>query len=307
MNTPTTSFGTISSGGDARASTGRGHAHARNRPNLNNQLQLAAANGFLLNLMSGGQLLVNLANSIVFEYSNKGVQVVTPNLTVSFVQPLLRGAWARIVTQGLSLQERNVLYKLRAFAEFRRQFYVELGDRHPAVRVSNSSRLSVPPQSSSRTIRNLEINVKSYQAEPRHLRGGVSAIEKCARCRARSPNQYQRTPGFICFRRKRGFRPRSTCSRSISGCQRRSKCESTIRALDQFELNDERLDNDAQPNRRAVAASSCKAMSFRSPSWPMLARRLQSMYDELEKIHDQVVAELQRWQRATRRDQKQGL
>ena len=41
--------------------------------------------------MSGGQFLVNLANSIVFEYSNKGVQVVSPNLTVSFVQPLLRG------------------------------------------------------------------------------------------------------------------------------------------------------------------------------------------------------------------------
>ncbi len=60
----------------------------------------------------------------MFEYSNKGVQMVSPNLTVSFVQPLLRGAWARNVTQGLSLQERAVLYNLRGFAEFRRQFYV---------------------------------------------------------------------------------------------------------------------------------------------------------------------------------------
>ena len=85
---------------------GRGHRPTPKPPNLNNQLQLAAANGFTLNLMSGGQFLVNLANSIVFEYSNKGVQVVSPNLTVSFVQPLLAGAWARIVTQGLRF--RNV-------------------------------------------------------------------------------------------------------------------------------------------------------------------------------------------------------
>ena len=111
LNTPTTTYGTIASPGTASITAAETQAPAP--PNLNNQLQLAAANGFVRNLMTGGQLMVNLANSIVFEYSNKGVQVVTPNLTVSFVQPLLRGAWARIVTQSLSLQERSVLYNLR--------------------------------------------------------------------------------------------------------------------------------------------------------------------------------------------------
>ncbi len=44
------------------------HAAAK-APNLNNQLLLGSQNGFNLELMSGAQLLVNLANSIVFEYS----------------------------------------------------------------------------------------------------------------------------------------------------------------------------------------------------------------------------------------------
>ena len=105
MTSPTASSGTITPGGTTVSSgtaassgtpaSGGAVAAAATpapvQPNLNNQLQLAAANGFMLNLMSGGQLLVNMANSIVFEYSNKGVQVVSPNLTVNFVQPLCAG------------------------------------------------------------------------------------------------------------------------------------------------------------------------------------------------------------------------
>ena len=161
-SSPTTQYGAIASPGTAGITDAA--TPVPKPPNLNNQLQLAAANGFLLNLMSGGQFLVNLANSIVFEYSNKGVQVVSPNLTVSFVQPLLRGAWARIVTQGLSLQERAVLYNLRAFAEFRREFYVSLvtgasGSSFSTSYGSSTGYLALLNQ--LQTIRNLEKNVKS--------------------------------------------------------------------------------------------------------------------------------------------------
>ena len=212
-------------------------------PNLNNQLQLAAANGFLLNLMSGGQLLVNLANSIVFEYSNKGVQVVSPNLTVSFVQPLLRGAWARVVTQGLSLQERNVLYNLRDFAEFRRQFYVSLvtgaADLVQLV-VRLVDRLSCPAQPASE------------HSQPREKRqvcpGRISPCsrrsfrDRKARSMSRRSQTSTRGSRLRSFQRRRGFRPRSTGSRSISGCRPRSKCGSTIRPSINSSLNDERLD-----------------------------------------------------------------
>ncbi len=98
--------------------------------------------------MSGAQLLVNLANSIVCEFSNHGVQMVSPSLTVSLTQPLLAGAWARIVTQPLSLQERGVLYQLRLFAEFRRQFYVALNTTGVG-----GSQYSAPPRAICRSLR----------------------------------------------------------------------------------------------------------------------------------------------------------
>jgi hypothetical protein len=87
-NTPPSSTGTSSSTGGATTAL----AKSKPKPSAgspNNQLQLSTLNGFSLNLMSGAQLLVNLANSLVFEYSNHGLQLVSPSLTINFIQPLL--------------------------------------------------------------------------------------------------------------------------------------------------------------------------------------------------------------------------
>ena len=214
--------GTISPGGTPGITAAA--TRAPKPPNLNNQLLLTAANGFTLNLMSGGQFLVNLANSIVFEYSNKGVQVVSPNLTVSFVQPLLRGAWARIVTQGLSLQERNVLYNLRAFAEFRRQFYVSLvasGGVGIDIRVICPSSTSFRTFATSRKTSSFPGRTSRYSRR--------SSRDRKARSMSRWSQTSTRVSRSRCFSRRRGFRHCSTGSRSVSGCRPRSKCESTIR------------------------------------------------------------------------------
>ncbi len=123
----TTTSGTTTSGATTALARSGSRAKAKPKPgSLNNQLQVVGQNGFFLQMMTGAQLMVNLANSLVFEYSNHGVQLASPGLTINFVQPLLRGAWVRVVTQQLSLQERAVLYALRSFAEYRRQFYVGL-------------------------------------------------------------------------------------------------------------------------------------------------------------------------------------
>ena len=128
------------------------------------QLQLSTLNGFNLELMTGAQMLVSLANSLVFNYTAKGgFELASPNLLINFTQPLLRGAWARIVTQPLSLQERGVLYALRSFAHFRRTFYVGL--------VAGSGYLGLLNQ--LQTIRNQEQIVKSFAAEQSAVRGRV--------------------------------------------------------------------------------------------------------------------------------------
>ena len=77
------------------------------------------------NFFSGAQLVAQFTNALAFETSGGGVvNTAASVLTFTALQPLLRGGFTRIATQGLSLQERGVLYTLRNFARFRRDFYI---------------------------------------------------------------------------------------------------------------------------------------------------------------------------------------
>jgi Outer membrane efflux protein len=301
VNTPTTTYGTIASPGTVGTPAAATPAPAT--PNLNNQLQLAAANGFLLNLMSGGQLLVNLANSIVFEYSNKGVQMVSPNLTVSFVQPLLRGAWARIVTQGLSLQERAVLYNLRSFAEFRRQFYVSLVTGSGGAQYSSATGyLALLFQLQS--IRNLEYNLKSarqnltiYEAEfPR----SKSALEV-----SQIAFTYQNTQAAL-LSAQAGLMTLLDGFKINLGLPTEVEVRIDDSPLDQFELNDERLDA-MRARTDALLLQLVQSDALPVAQLARHARSLRQMYDELETIHDEVVAESERWQKKLDATHKQGF
>ena len=241
FTSPTTTVGTITSPGTAPITNAA--TPTPTPPNLNNQLLLTAANGFTLNLMSGGQLLVNLANSIVFEYSNKGVQVVSPNLTVSFVQPLLRGAWARVVTQSLSLQERVVLYNLRAFAEFRRQFYVSLVTGATGLRSTRRIGAStgyLALLNQLQIIRNLEKNVESSRQNLTLLEAEFPR-SKSALDVSQVANQYQTFQASL-------LSSQAELQTLLDGFKINLGLPTEVEVriddspLDQFELNDERLD-----------------------------------------------------------------
>jgi outer membrane protein TolC len=71
----------------------------------------------------------------------------------TFTQPLLRGAGRRVRLEGLTQAERNVLYAVRNFARFRKQFYVNVATRQ------FTSYLGLLGQ--VQNLRNLEANVKS--------------------------------------------------------------------------------------------------------------------------------------------------
>ena len=179
----------------------------------------ARLNGFNLELMTGAQMLVSLANSLVFEYSGKGFQVASPNLLVNFTQPLLRGAWARIVTQELSLQERGVLYALRNFAHFRRTFYVGLVAKQRLPRAADPAPEHPQPG-----------------AEPQVVRPQPSAV------RGRAPGRVQDGPRARSDRRRlpgaqvdllgaeAELQTQLDPSRSSSACRPRWRCGSTTRS-----------------------------------------------------------------------------
>ncbi len=304
-NSPTTSSGTTSPGstssgtGSTTAGTaailGAAATTTAPPPNLNNQLQVAAANGFLLNLMSGGQLLVNLANSLVFEYSNKGVQVISPNLTVSFVQPLLRGAWARIVTQALSVQERNVLYTLRSFAEFRRQFYVSLVTTGFGGSQYGSASGYLGLLSQLQTIRNTENNMKTIRQNLRIYEAEAAAGLRSALEVDQLALQYQQTETQL-LSAQAALQTTLDSFKINLGLPTEVEVRIDDSTLDQFQLNDERLDG-MRTRTEALLVSLLQEKGLPRAQLICAARQLLSLLSELEAIHDQVIGELAKWQK----------
>jgi hypothetical protein len=75
---------------------------------------------------SGAQMLLGFASELVFNFAGKNPTqpTVLSSLPFSFVQPLLRGGGRAVILEPLTLQERALLYQVRAFAQFRQQYFV---------------------------------------------------------------------------------------------------------------------------------------------------------------------------------------
>ena len=294
-----TSGTTTSSGATTAAATA-----TPKTPNLNNQLLLDAQNGFTWELMSGAQLLVNLANSLVFEYSNHGVQMVSPSLTVSLTQPLLAGAWARIVTQPLSLQERGVLYSLRSFAEFRRQFYVALVTGQSGAQYSSTTGY-LALVGALQSIRNQEINVKStkrnldiYEAENRAGFLSILDVDTVAQ-------QYQSALATL-LSLQAGLQTQLDAFKINLGLPTELEVRIDDSILDQFELTDERLDA-MRDRAEALFLRLLQSEELPRDVLAKAARDLKAALDELETIHDLVLPEHGRWQTRLKAREKQGF
>ncbi len=150
--------------------------------NESNQFLPAGTLGFRKSFYTVAQLLVQFANSLIFEYNGAGFSTVNSLLTLNLTQPLLRGATAKIVTQPLSLQERAMLYAMRLFARFRRQLYVQ-------VTAGNGGYLSLLVQ--LQNIRNLEENLRSLERNLEETEALVAAGRKSLSERDQVAIQYQ--------------------------------------------------------------------------------------------------------------------
>jgi hypothetical protein len=75
---------------------------------------------------SGAQLVAGFANQIVFNFigKNSSQPTVQSFLPLSIVQPFLRGGGRAVTLEPLTQAERNLVYQVRSFAQFRQQFLV---------------------------------------------------------------------------------------------------------------------------------------------------------------------------------------
>jgi hypothetical protein len=264
------------------------------RKTKNDQVQLSTLNGFDLQLMTGAQLAVSLANNLVFEYTGRAFQVAAPNLLINFTQPLLRGAWARIVTQQLSLQERGVLYALRDFAHFRRTFYVGL--------VAGSGYLGLLNQlqgirNLEQNLRSLDRNLQQYEAEAGFTktlleRDQIANQDQSAQLSILSQEATYQT-SLDLFKIQLGLPPELDV-----------RLDDGI--LQQFQLNDPALD---ELRTRNDALHLRLIQSDDPPRTELSAagKQLQQSFEALERTRAEVERELIRWQTRLEADRKRGF
>jgi outer membrane protein TolC len=82
--------------------------------------------GFNWLLRTGGRIATDFTTDFVRFVSNDSGWATSSALGASFTQPLLRGAGYRIAIENLTQAERNLLYQLRDFTRFRKEFTVDI-------------------------------------------------------------------------------------------------------------------------------------------------------------------------------------
>ena len=138
-----------------------------------NTLSSFTSFGFRRNLAAGGQLLVDFANSLVYQYTGDGSRRFSSNLLVSLTQPLLRGAGRDIALEELTQAERNVLYEVRDFARFRKSFWADV-----AIQNGGYLDLLLAVQRVRNSQANLQQQEETYRLYSELFQGGrASAVE----------------------------------------------------------------------------------------------------------------------------------
>lgn len=74
---------------------------------------------------TGGELVVGLANSLMWDLSGRDTDSISSTLDFTLVQPLMRFGGRARVLERLTQSERTLLANVRQMEQFRRGFYVE--------------------------------------------------------------------------------------------------------------------------------------------------------------------------------------
>ena len=99
-------------------------------------------------LPTGGQMAVELANSVTWVFGSGG-GVSAPTLGYSVTQPLLFNAGRKVILEDLTQSERSVLYEARTVARFRQTIFADVatqylslvGRKQAILNVENNIRL----------------------------------------------------------------------------------------------------------------------------------------------------------------------
>jgi hypothetical protein len=104
----------------------REYAGRRAQGGRANDWTLNSGTGLSKLLPTGALLLLQFSNQTVFDFLNPKKTLSTSTLRFDALQPLLRGGGRAVTLEPLTLAERNLLYNIRLYARFRKEFYVSI-------------------------------------------------------------------------------------------------------------------------------------------------------------------------------------
>ena len=97
------------------------------QPDDASNFQLGTTNfGISKLLPAGGQFVAELTNNTIWMFSGANRTNTASSLAYSLVVPLMAGAGREIAMESLTQGERNVVYAVRDFSRFRKDFYVTI-------------------------------------------------------------------------------------------------------------------------------------------------------------------------------------
>jgi hypothetical protein len=85
---------------------------------------LTTSAGFAKRFPTGAALLFELANQVVINLASNRPDVAVSDLSLSVIQPFLRGGGLAVNLEDLTSAERNMVYAMRSYARFRKIYYV---------------------------------------------------------------------------------------------------------------------------------------------------------------------------------------
>ncbi|HEY2787733.1 MAG TPA: TolC family protein [Fimbriiglobus sp.] len=155
------------------------HAGASSIPTESNTLAVTPSVGFNRNFAAGGQLLVDFANSFVWEFTGHS-QTATGNIGVTFIQPLLRNFGRQVRLENLTQAERDTLYAVRNMARFRKQFWAGIAVTGGGGGSSYLNLLLTLQQvrNAKSNLRSQEENVRLYNEKFRGGRASVVEVDQ---------------------------------------------------------------------------------------------------------------------------------
>jgi hypothetical protein len=91
-----------------------------------NDWNITTGTGLAKLFPTGALLLLNFANRTFIDFINPKKTTSESTLSLDIVQPLLQGGGKAVTLEPLTQAERNLLYEIRSYARFRKEFFVSI-------------------------------------------------------------------------------------------------------------------------------------------------------------------------------------